>query len=376
VSLEPQPTTQVAPPPAPGEPLLCTFRLVLDTAPHGMMILGEGGRVLHQNRHADALLGPGGPRARSSLLDLVDEDDRPRVAARLEFEKAGKPAERAMAEPVEAHLVRQDGTRLPVEMNIVAFDGSGSRYLFVGVSDISRRALAERELERKNADLQQFTSLASHDLQEPLRMIVGYCELLETSASATLDERSRIYLKHAADGGRRLQLLVDALLEYAQLGTLQVRPRETDVGALVEEVVRDLRRVVDVAHAEVIVEGLPTAAMVDPVVLRPVFQNLLANALKFRGAAAPHIEVRCVSRRRFHEFSVSDEGIGIVPGQEERIFRMFQRLHAREEYGGSGMGLAFARRLVEIHGGSIWAENRPEKGATFRFRIPIVPLSA
>jgi PAS domain S-box-containing protein len=233
-----------------------------------------------------------------------------------------------------------------------------------------------RELERSNAELEQFAYVASHDLSEPLRMITGYLRLLERRYADALDEDGREFVAFALDGAIRMRTLIDDLLTYSRVGR-DVEPAEpVDVQALVETAWRTLTAGREGPPATLLATGLPTV-MGDPQQLHQLFQNLLANALKFVAAGrAPVVEVRAdVLPEGGWRFTVEDEGIGFDAEQAERIFRVFQRLHTRDEYSGTGVGLAIARKVVEHHGGRIWAEPREGGGARFRFDLPAGPLA-
>ncbi len=235
------------------------------------------------------------------------------------------------------------------------------------------RELAEyaRELERSNAELEQFAYVASHDLSEPLRMITGYLKLLERRYGESLDRDAHEFIAFAVDGAARMRGLMDDLLTYSRSGLDGEPPEAVGVQSLVEDTWRVLTAEREGPPATLLATGLPTISG-DPQQLGQLFQNLLANAIKFaRPGFAPVVEVRADPLPEGGwTFTVDDEGIGIDPAQAERIFRVFQRLHARDEYPGTGVGLAIARKVVERHGGRIWAESRPGGGARLRFDVP------
>ena len=223
------------------------------------------------------------------------------------------------------------------------------------------------EFQRSNRELEQFAYVASHDLGEPLRMISSYLQLIERRAE--LDEQSRSHLDFAVDGATRMRTLIDDLLLYSRAGRVDLKRREVPARDLVEATVRGLAGAIDEAHATVEVGELPVIAC-DPVLLGQVFQNLIANGIKFQNGDAPHVTISGREVPGGWEFVVSDNGIGILAENRERIFKMFQRLHHREEYQGTGIGLSVCQRIVERHDGKIRVEAGPGgRGSTFVFTI-------
>jgi signal transduction histidine kinase len=225
------------------------------------------------------------------------------------------------------------------------------------------------ELERSNTELQQFAYVASHDLTEPLRMVVSYLELLSGRAQEKLGEEEREFIGYAADGARRMQTLIQDLLAYARVDT-RGRPLEPiDCDQVLESVLTNLKVAIEESHTTVEHERLPIVRG-DVVQLTQVFQNLIGNAIKFHGKAEPRISVGAKRVDGDWVFQVKDNGIGIEPKNFSRIFVLFQRLHTRQEYPGTGMGLAICKKIIERHGGRIWVESTPNEGTAFSFTIP------
>lgn len=225
------------------------------------------------------------------------------------------------------------------------------------------------ELRRSNEELQQFAYIASHDLQEPLRMIASYLQLIERRYGDRLDQDGHEFLGFAVEGAKRLQSMITGLLDYSRVESRGHSFAEVDTARALEKAVANLQVAVDEGGAVVTGEGLPTVRG-DESQLVQLFQNLVANAVKFRGPEPPRVVVS--ARRDGGEwvFSVRDNGIGIAPRHHERIFRIFQRLHGRETPG-IGLGLSICRRVVERHGGRLWAESEEGRGATFHFTVPV-----
>ena len=226
-----------------------------------------------------------------------------------------------------------------------------------------------RELTRSNAELQQFAYVASHDLQEPLRMVSSYTQLLARRYKDRLEGDALEFIAYAVDGATRMQQLINDLLAYSRVGTRGKAFAPTAVDDVVERAIGNLRATVDESHAEVTCDPLPTV-MADGGQLVQLFQNLVGNAIKYRGEEPPRVHVSAAREVGDWHFVVRDNGIGIDPQYAERIFEIFQRLHTREKYSGTGIGLAICRKIVDRHRGRIWVESQAGMGATFHFTIP------
>jgi signal transduction histidine kinase len=232
-----------------------------------------------------------------------------------------------------------------------------------------QRRQSREELARSNAELEQFAYVASHDLQEPLRMIANYTQLLAERYRGQLDEQADKYIGYAVDGAIRMQALIHDLLKFSQLGKQEIEPKPADCCVLVAQAVKNLQAAVQESGAVVHCSGLPIV-MADPVQLTQVFQNLIANAIKFRGVELPVIQID--AERSDHEWvlTVSDNGIGIPAESWKDIFVIFRRLHTRSEYPGNGMGLAICKKIIERYGGKLWIEAQAQPGSRFRFTLP------
>ena len=247
-----------------------------------------------------------------------------------------------------------------------------------GISrDITERNLVKQKLEqtvlelkRSNDDLQQFASVASHDLQEPLRMITSYLQLLDKRYRGKLDADADEFISFAVDGAKRMQGLISDLLAYSRVGTRGKPFESCDCESIITKAIRDLDRIIEENNAVVTHDPLPTI-MADTTQLEQVFRNLISNAIKYRRKdQAPNIHISAEQKDNEWLFSVRDNGIGIEPEFSGRIFAIFQQLHGRDEYEGSGIGLAICKRVVERHGGRIWVESEPGEGSTFFFTFP------
>jgi PAS domain S-box-containing protein len=265
---------------------------------------------------------------------------------------------------------RKDGTEVDVSVRLSPMLNAAGTVVGVSsitrdITDVKRRA---GELQRSNVELEQFAYVASHDLQEPLRMVVNYTELLADRYKGKLDEKADAYIFYAADGARRMQRLVADLLTYSRVG-LQGKPLvPVDTAAIVGRVVKSMQKLIDETATTIECKTLPIV-LGDEIQLQQLFQNLISNAIKFRSAAAPRICLGAEQIATRWRFSVSDNGIGIDGQFADRIFQMFQRLHEIGKYEGSGIGLSIAKRIVERHGGAIWMESQRGAGTTFRFTL-------
>ncbi len=232
-----------------------------------------------------------------------------------------------------------------------------------------QRHQSEEELARSNAELQQFAYVASHDLQEPLRMIATYTQLLAERYRGRLDEQADKYIAYSVDGATRMQALIQDLLRFSRVGKAEIEPRATDCRAVVEQALENLQAAVLESGAAVNWNGLPVV-MADPGQLTQVFQNLIANAIKFHGAETPVIQIDSEQKEHNWVLSVSDNGIGIPPENWQDIFVIFRRLHTRSEYPGNGIGLSICKKIIERHGGKIWIEAQAKPGCHFKFTLP------
>jgi len=235
--------------------------------------------------------------------------------------------------------------------------------------DITELKHTEAELRRSNAELEQFAYVASHDLQEPLRAVAGMVQLLGQRYQDKLDERANEYIGLAVEASGRMQALINDLLDYSRVDRFGKPLELTSTEKTLKNALANLRLAIHESQAQITHEPLPTV-MADAGQLTRVWQNLIGNAVKFRGDVPPQIRITAEKVENAWQFAVSDNGIGIDPQYFDRIFLVFQRLHTRREYPGTGIGLSLCRKIIERHGGQIWVESQPQQGATFYFTIP------
>lgn len=274
---------------------------------------------------------------------------------------------------------RKDGLTFPMDLAVSEFQQGDDRFFIGIVRDITTRKQAElqllrktEELARSNLDLEQFAYVASHDLQEPLRAVAGCVQVLQRRYKDSLDERAGELILHTVDGVSRMQVLINDLLEYSRISTRGKPLEQLDCGDILNRALANLASSVRESGATVTHESLPTV-WADHTQLTQLFQNLLGNAIKFKSAEPPVIHVSAQRRDDHWVVSVKDNGIGIQPEYFDRIFVVFQRLHTRKDYSGTGIGLAICKKIVERHGGKLWVESEPGKGSTFTFSLPVTP---
>ncbi len=273
-------------------------------------------------------------------------------------------------------LIRKDGTTLPVQLvvsTIKDIDGNITRYVGIA-TDITEQKRSEEAnksiaiLEAKNKEIEHLTYIASHDLQEPLRTIINFADLLVRTDGNRLSEDGAQLLQYIRQSTSRMSQLITAVLKYSKVGQ-QSRKESVDCNQLLQDVQDDLRLIIKEKHAEIIVGKLPVL-LGHEVELKLLFQNLLSNALKFqRTDVTPIIQVNCKTESHQYHFTVTDNGIGIDPKYFHKLFVIFQRLNNTDEYPGVGIGLAHCKKIVELHGGKIWLESEPGQGTKVHFTI-------
>jgi PAS domain S-box-containing protein len=345
------------------------FRSAVDASPNGMLMVDPAGEIVLLNRQTEAIFGYRSDEMLGQPVEmLLPERLRAgHVGHRRDF--LAHPGTRQMGAGRDLRARRKDGREVAVEIGLSPVRRESGTHVLASIIDITERKRVEDELRRSNEELERFAYVASHDLQEPLRMVGSYVQLLAKRYRGKLDADADEFIGYALDGALRMQRLIEELLAYSRVGTRGAEPVPTDAGVVVAGALRSLKLAIEEAGAAVRVEPLPTV-LADPGQLEQVFSNLLSNALKFRGSAPPEIQVSAERRDRAWELRVRDNGIGIEPQYFERIFVIFQRLHGREEYPGTGMGLAIVKKIVERHGGRIRVESAPGAGSTFAFTLP------
>ena len=269
----------------------------------------------------------------------------------------------------------------PRDIRAIAADVEDMRQRIVAELDSSRSAearMAEQaiELRRSNSELEQFAYVASHDLQEPLRKVTAFCQLIEKRYGDQLDERGVEYIAFAVDGAKRMQVLINDLLTFSRVGRFNTDEVEVDLDAALDAGLANLAVAIEESGADIVRTAKLPHVVGDPTLLAMLWQNLVGNALKFRREdQRPRIEIgrESIDDGSMWSITLSDNGIGIAPEFVDKVFVIFQRLHNRDTYGGTGIGLALCKKIVEYHGGTIWIDTSYTEGTRFRFTLPVLP---
>jgi PAS domain S-box-containing protein len=364
------------------------MRGLLEAAPDAMVVVDASGAITEISAQVETVFG----YARNELIGrpvdlLVPETFRERhLAHRREF--SDDPRTRAMGEGLELHAVRRDGSQFPVEISLSPVRTDEGLVVMAAIRDITERKAVERkirllnadlerrvhertaELERSNEALKQFAYAASHDLQEPVRTMGNYAEILARRYHGRLDADADEFLGFVVDGAEWMHQLLQGLLEYSRVETRPPANAPAIMDRAFDQALGNLGAAIAETGATVTSAALPSVAA-DHLQMVQLFQNLVGNAIKFRRPGVPpDVRVEVTTRGSECVFAVRDNGIGIDLRHAERIFAIFQRLHRRQEYPGAGVGLAICRKIVERHGGRIWVESTPGVGATFFFTLP------
>jgi PAS domain S-box-containing protein len=350
------------------------YRSLIENASDAIVIVDADGKIRYESPSYERVFGyTSEERVGQSMWDGIHPDDTAKVADVYNalLRNGG------ISPPTEIRLQRKDGSWNVAEVtanNLLDDPAVGG--IVVNLHDITDRKRAQEELDRamaelsrSNAELEQFAYVASHDLQEPLRMISSYVQLLARRYQGRLDTDADEFIAYAVDGASRMQSLINDLLTYSRVGT-RGRPFEpTECETVLENALMNLQVAVEESGADITHDALPTV-MADGSQLVQLLQNLVGNALKFRGEETPRVHIGVEERWDEWVFSVRDNGIGIEPEFFDRVFLIFQRLHGKGEYPGTGIGLAVCKKIVERHGGGIWVESDPGQGTAFHFTVP------
>ena len=352
------------------------FRLAVEACPSGIVMADAEGRIVLINAETERLFGYDRQELIGQPVDVLVPPRFQEAHPGLRAGFVAHPGARTMGAGRDLYGLRKDGSEFPVEVGLNPIRTPEGLMILSVIIDIGARKQAEaaitsytEDLKRSNAELEQFAYVAAHDLQEPLRMVASYTELLAERYKGRLDERADKYIHYAVDGAKRMKQLISDLLVYSRVGTQGKPLVPVQSGLVLNSVLQRLRATIMEVGADVSCGSLPTVNA-DEVQFGQLLQNLIANAVKFRSQESPRIAVEAKRRDGEWVFSVSDNGIGIDPQYAERIFQMFQRLHERGRYEGSGIGLAIAKKIVERHGGRIWFTSQPGEGTSFYFTMP------
>jgi PAS domain S-box-containing protein len=352
------------------------YRGLLEAAPDAMLVVNPLGEIVLLNAQAEKQFG----YRRDELLGQPVKNLIPTGFAERLVADGLRSAEEALAQQIGTGIEltgrRKNGSAFPIEIMLSPLESADGILVTAAIRDITARITAEaallqkvEELNRSNEELGHFAYVASHDLQEPLRMVASYTQLLSRRYKGKLDADADEFIAFAVDGASRMQKLIQDLLTYSRVGTKGRELLESSSQEALQQALVNLRGAIEGSGAQVTHDPLP-AVLADGRQLTQLFQNLVGNAIKYQNPGVPRIHVSAVnSGGKKWTFSVKDNGIGIDPQYYEKIFGMFQRLHRREEFAGTGIGLAICKKIVERHGGGISVESQPGQGSTFRFAL-------
>jgi len=352
------------------------YRGLLEAAPDAMVVVNQKGDIVLLNVQAEKQFG----YHRDELVGQRMKNIIPAGFAERLIADALRSTEDALAQQIGTGIEitgrRKDGTEFPIEIMLSPLESAEGVLVTAAIRDITTRKVAEahllykvEELNRSNEELGQFAYIASHDLQEPLRMVASYTQLLARRYKGRLDSDADEFITFAVDGANRMQRLIQDLLAYSRVGTKGKELRETSSEEALQRAILNLRGAIADSGAMVTHDPLPPV-LADETQLVQLFQNLIGNAIKYQNPGVPRIHISAIKNGGGKwTFSVRDNGLGIDPQYFERIFVMFQRLHKREEFAGTGIGLAICKKIVERHGGEISVQSQPGKGSTFSFAL-------
>jgi PAS domain S-box-containing protein len=351
------------------------YRGLLEAAPDAMVVVNQAGEIALLNLQAEKQFG----YRRDELLGQKVTNIIPEGFAERLIADDLRSAEDALAQQIGTGIEligrRKDGGEFPIEIMLSPLESAEGTLVTAAIRDITtRRAAAAdllqkvEELKRSNEELGQFAYIASHDLQEPLRMVASYTQLLSRRYKGKLDSDADEFIAFAVDGASRMQRLIRDLLAYSRVGTKGSDLLDISSEDALRQALLNLRGAIEESGALVTHDPLPTVSA-DETQLIQLFQNLVGNAIKYQGPGVPKVHIAARSSEKKWTFSVQDNGLGIDPQYFEKIFGVFQRLHKREEFAGTGIGLAICKKIVEQHGGNISVESQPGHGSTFRFAL-------
>lgn len=355
---------------------ITTYKAVFDSAPDGVIITDHEGTILLVNNQVEKLFGYSKEELINQKIELVipTRFHDKHVAQRSGY--ASNPSAREMGAKKELWASRKDGSEFAVEISLSPIKLDDKTLFSAAIRDVTDKKKAESEiaaqnkkLQLQNKELEQFTYLASHDLQEPLRTLISFSGLIKEEYSGKIDEEFNQYIDFIYQSATRMQDLVKGLMDYSRIGK-EKELTLIDCNKVLQEVLSDMSMVIKDKNAHIIVNKLPTIYAY-PTELRLILQNLISNSLKFtKAGSTPEINISATEINDKWLFSIKDNGIGIDEKNLGKIFNIFKRLHNRNEYEGTGIGLSHCEKIIDLHGGKIWVDSKLGEGSNFNFTIP------
>ena len=351
-------------------------RMIMNSALDAIICMDKRGLITFWNPQAEKIFGWKADEVMGKPLSdtIIPTEYRARHSRGLEaYVKTGEG--RILNTILELSAINKDNAEFPVELTVLPIKQGNDQFFCAFLRDITQRKNAEKllkeraeELAASNSELEQFAYVASHDLQEPLRMVTSFLQLLEKKYEGQLDETAKQYIQFAVDGSERMKRLILDLLEYSRVNTNREKRTNTPISNIITQVLDTYACKIIESKAIVKVSLMPVAN-VNTLQMTQLFQNLIGNALKYNRSTQPEIEIGYEELADCYQFFVKDNGIGIDPKFYERVFIIFQRLHTKNQFSGTGIGLAICKKIVEKHEGRIWVESGAGKGSTFYFTI-------
>ena len=345
------------------------YSYLYDFAPIGYFIFNQNGTILEANLTGAKQLGI----ERTGLLGKPFTVYLQNGQTHTFHSFLKKVFESEDKQLIEVTVRRRDGSRFIARIEGRASEHGGNTQCLSAITDITDQKETEEKLRRSNAELEEFAYAASHDLREPLRTISAFLKLFEKRYKGNIDEKADEYIGFTIESVTRMDALLTDLLEFSRLGGKPKKMKPMNCAVALEKAIYNLHSMIEKSKAKITYDTLPTVPGDESQITR-LFQNLITNSIKFRSEKEPGIHISAKQKGDQWVFSVRDNGIGIDAEFFDRIFVVFQRLHTRQEYPGTGMGLAMCKKIVKLHGGRIWVESEPGKGATFYFTLPVMEV--
>lgn len=354
-----------------------TYRAVFDSSPDGIIIADQSGIICKVNNHIVNLFGYKKDELLGQNIDLIIPKKYHSDHSQHLSNYALNPVHREMGAQKELWGIRKDGTEIMVEISLSSIQLHDRVLFSAAIRNVSEKKKIEKamklqykQLQMQNHELEQFAFISSHDLQEPLNSIMSFAELLQTEYTPKLDQDAATYLNYIILSSKRMSDLINGLLVYSRIGK-ERKLTSIDCNQLIADILNDMSQSISQSKAIIKVDTLPIVNGYN-IELRQLFQNLISNAIKYVAkGVSPSLNISATKKEKEWLFAISDNGIGILKEDQEKIFTIFKRLHNRNDYPGSGIGLSYCKKIVDLHEGAIWVDSNINKGSVFYFTLHI-----